>query len=506
VGLGYRKDALIIFILLAFVFAYFSQDSGANGNSRFDLIFAVVHQGRLNIDSYHDQPDTSTIDKSFYNGHYYSDKDIGTAFFGTLVYLPLVVLERLFHFHISLAQVKYLLTFIIIGIPSAFAGSLMYVLAKFITGSRFRAFIVTMAIVLGTISFPFSLVFFGHQLAASLLFIAFFLIYQLKVRPELYKAWYQLLIGLVLGFALITDYTTAFVVLALSLYYLYVIWNRQSQPGVRNVTLLPAIAFPTLAGAFPVAILLTYNTLAFGSPFSIGYDHLTDPVFRAGMSQGIAGVSWPQLKVLYYLTINPAIGLFWQSPVLLMALVGFYFMVRERHWRAEAVLVAFAFIYYLMINSGYYMWWGGWSSGPRILIPMLPFLSLPLIFVPRRLFFIVVILTVVSFLQMVIISASQVLVPDEQSMQKINKFSFFGYSAIYSYCLPQLLKGKYAWNLGQAVLGLQYSKSLIPLLLAVFGAAGVFLVKEPSFTAAIQARAHFIGKQVTGGSGDQSIR
>jgi hypothetical protein len=73
----YKKDAFIIFILLAFSYAYFYQDGGANANSRFDLIFAAVQEGRLYIDSYHDVEDTQTIDKAYFNGHYYSDKAIG---------------------------------------------------------------------------------------------------------------------------------------------------------------------------------------------------------------------------------------------------------------------------------------------------------------------------------------------------------------------------------------------------------------------------------------------
>jgi hypothetical protein len=87
-------------------------------------------------------------------------------------------------------------------------------------------------------------------------------------------------------------------------------------------------------------------------------------------------------------------------------------MFRDRSYRAEAFLVAAAFLSYLLINSGYFLWWGlVLRAAP--LIPALPFLALPLIFVPRRLFPLVALLGLVSAAQMFIAAASQVLVPDD---------------------------------------------------------------------------------------------
>ncbi len=37
-----------------------------------------------------------------------------------------------------------------------------------------------------------------------------------------------------------------------------------------------------------------------------------------------------------------------------------------------------------MSNSGFYGWHGGWAHGPRYLVPMLPFLALPMVFAPLR--------------------------------------------------------------------------------------------------------------------------
>src|SRR4030043_57630 len=93
----YRKDALIIFCLLSIVFAYFYQDGGWNGNSRFGLIFAIVQEGRLTIDSFHAKNGTKTDDKSYFNGHYYSDKAIGPSLVGAIFYVPLYWVKQTFN-------------------------------------------------------------------------------------------------------------------------------------------------------------------------------------------------------------------------------------------------------------------------------------------------------------------------------------------------------------------------------------------------------------------------
>lgn len=460
VKLRNHKDVLLVVVLLAITYAYFFHDTGWNENSRFGLVFAVVQEGRFTIDSFHDRIGTATGDKSFFNGHYYSDKAIGTSALGALVYFPLYWLTKTIGYAISLWWIKYLLTWLVVGLPSALLGGLMYVAGTWITASRVRAYTATMAIALGTMCFPYSLVFFGHQLAATLLFGGFFMIFQLRIKPSLYRWWYLCVLGLVLGFALITEYTTAIIVFPLILYYMYVLWK---EPSIRaDMTMVT----PAVGGLIPVSLLLVYNTLCFGSPLSLGYAHLESQFFRNSMAQGLMGIHLPQPMVLYYITMHPAHGLFWQSPVLLMALLGVYRMLCTRHYRAEAALTITAFVSYLLLNSGYYMWWGGWAFGPRHLIPMLPFLCLPLLFVPKRGFPVLAVLSLVSAAQMLIVAASAVEVPDTM-IRNIRTLGYFEYSSIYSYCLRQLLNGQFAWNLGQQLFGWTQVRSLLPLVFAL---------------------------------------
>lgn len=463
------KDLVLVFVLLLFMYVYFYQDPGWNGNSRFALIFAFVQGGHLTIDSFHDTEGTVTGDKSFYNGHYFSDKAIGISVVGSVVYLPMYWLAKLFDYHLSLWSVKHILTICVIGLPSALAGTSVYAACAYVTTNKAQRYTATIAITLGTMWFPYSVVFFGHALAASLLFCAFFLIFRLRSTSTLPTTWYMFLIGLVLGGAMITEYTTTLVVVPLIIYYFYVHWEKQAAWN-RGIVVVPA-----LGGLIPLGMLALYNTLCFGNPFSLGYAHVESALFKESMARGLMGIQQPQLKVVYYLTLHPAHGLFWQSPVLILSLLGTYFMFYTKRYQAEATLTIVALLSYLLMNSGYYAWWGHWASGPRHLIPMLPFLCLPLLFVPKRLLPLTVILSVISVAQMLIVAATTVQVPDDR-IRNIAALGYFEYSSIYSYGLRQLLNGNIAWNLAQKLFGWKTTTSILPTIIATASITTVFFM------------------------------
>jgi hypothetical protein len=468
----YRKDSLIVFFLLAITFAFFYQDADVNGNSRFSLIFASVQEGRLSIDDYYNKPGTKTgNDKAYYEGHYYSDKAIGPAVIGAILYEPLYQIQQTFH-HPSQNTVKMILTFLIIGLPSAIAGTLMFILCLYLSGSRFRSYVVTLSVTLGTMYLPYSLIFFSHQFTASLLFSAFFMIFFLKEKPAIRKGWYLFLIGLLLGFALIGEYPAAVIILAFSIYYLSIIWRNHDYRHWHSVVL------PLLGAIIPIMLQLLNNKLSFGGYFSIGYSNLQYQQFSTGMSQGIAGISWPNLNALYYMTMHPTLGLFWQSPVLLLAFIGAGFMFAQRHYREEAILAACIICSYFVILSGYYMWWGGYAVGARHIIPALPFFCLFLVFVPKKLNWPFVGLGLVSIGQMMIVAASTTQVPDKM-VAKLSTMGFFGYSNIYDYCLKQLtFYGNFTQNLGHLLLHLNTWTSLIPLCVVIAGLTIFFFWNE----------------------------
>jgi hypothetical protein len=470
-----KKEALLVFLLLACTYVYFYHDPGWNGNSRLGLTFAIVEEGRLTIDSFHNQVGTFTKDKAIYEGHYYTSKAIGSSLVAALFYYPLFRLENLLGFKLAIGELKYLLTFFSIGLPSALAGGLMYVLCKQVTGKKLHSFVFTVAVNLGTMMYPFSVIFFAHQLAGSLLFIAFFLIFQMKLGADSLQKRDSFLVGFLLGFALITEYPVAPIVLILTIYYFVVIFTKV----VENRGM--AAVLPALGALIPIAVVVAYNVVVFENLISTGYTHSADGWFLENQTQGLVGIGWPDPKVMYYMSLHPAFGLFWQSPLLILSLIGMWFMWRAPGYKFETLIAATAFFSLLILYSGFYNWYGGWTFGPRYLIPMLPFMCLPLAFLPRRWFPSVVILGLISITGMFIAATTSIIIPDT-SYKLIDTLGYFQYSSIYSYCLQLLLDGEFATNIGTKLLGLNAWVSLIPVLLVLLGITIAFFAMHDDAT------------------------
>jgi hypothetical protein len=362
---------------------------------------------------------------SRFDGHYYSDKAIGPSLIGAALYFNWMT----GHHHPDQETSKVILTFLVIGLPSAAAEPDVYLVpassgaarAYCCSGDRARR------------CTSYSVIFFSHQLASALLFGAFFMIFLLKRSPEVGKSWYLFLIGMLLGWALISEFPTAAIIVPLGAYYLHVVWRAGAGHRLRS------LALPAFGGLIPVVFQLAYNARSFGNPFSLGYANLVDPLYGEAMAQGVMGIQWPNMQVLYYTLLHPSMGLMW-SRVLLMAFVGAGFMFRDRRYRAEAIVTGWIIAFYVIMMSGYSMWWGGFALGARHIIPALAFLCIPLAFVPRRLTWLTILLAIVSIGQMTIAAASNVLVPDTMVL-RIGAQRFFEYSNIYSYCLKELLDG-----------------------------------------------------------------
>jgi hypothetical protein len=119
-----------------------------------------------------------------------------------------------------------------------------------------------------------------------------------------------------------------------------------------------------------------YHLVCFGGPLSIPYAYQAE-TFRVG--PGWLGVfSLPDPVVAGKLLFSAHRGLFFTSPVLLLSAFGLWQMSRSRETRDEAWLCAAIFAVFLAVNAAFTRWHGGFTFGPRYLIPALPFLALGL--------------------------------------------------------------------------------------------------------------------------------
>lgn len=466
-----KPQLLVVAAMLFLASAYFYQDPGWNGNSRLDLTRAIVEQHSVVIDSYKSRGVWATADLAFHNGHYYSDKAIGSSVFAVPLYFLLLKLGLT----ASSAFVKHVLTTIVMGSAFTAAGLAMFLIARRLSQGSWKALIATLAVSLGTMLWPYSAVYYGHVPAAAFLIVAFYLLLVMHQQPTTASSARLALAGFALGLAFITEYTAGLIIAGLLVYAAYALRKQGFSTLVRR-----ALA-GACGAAFPLLLMFAYNIHVYGTLLATGYSFEALPYFHAGMSGGVMGINWPAASTLFHITFDPRVGLFWLSPVLLLAPIGFYAAFKWSQYRAEALLALYCVTAMLVMNSGYYLWWGGGAFGPRLIIPGLPFFIVPLALLPNRWTWVLGALAILSAFQMLIPLMGKIqpnlIYEAEEDTFYLTDIPFRGFSLLYDYNLP-LIVARYqnnesSWMLGTA-LGTPYWLSAPALVAAEAVMAWVF--------------------------------
>jgi hypothetical protein len=189
----------------------------------------------------------------------------------------------------------------------------------------------------------------------------------------------------------------------------------------------------------------------------LAFPHLyhAQAAFRARHSAGFFGIHLPQFYPLYQLTFGPWRGLFFGSPVLLLALPGFYLLV-VRKWRAEAAFIAGTWLLVLLLSAGYENWTTGSAYGPRYQIVALPLLMIALAPAAARWTLAYKTLALAAMAGMVLVTAQSPFMPEDSR----NPLA----QALVKFSLGNLEHG----NLG-GLLGLPGWFSLLPLAVLLGG-------------------------------------
>ncbi|HEY0594028.1 MAG TPA: hypothetical protein VGF40_19815, partial [Thermoanaerobaculia bacterium] len=111
------------------------------------------------------------------------------------------------------------------------------------------------------------------------------------------------------------------------------------------------------------AAFVVKNILTVGTPFA---------TFQAYHVGSVAEGAWG-------LVADPARGLFWFAPLLLVAAAGWVIPARDREDRIAGWASAAIFVAYFLVTAAWADWRGGSSYGPRLLLPALPALAVPLL-------------------------------------------------------------------------------------------------------------------------------
>jgi hypothetical protein len=519
------RAELLLFLLLWITYAYFYQSTQHNEAARFDQMRAIVQDRTLEIDKY--WWNSADVIRYTKNGasHVYPNKAPGMVLLAVVPFaifsiglspLRSLGLPEWIYWH----GVTYLTTIFTVSLFSALAAVAMYRLLNVLSGDKYLSVLAVVAAWLGTLVFPFSTLFFSHQLVAALLTIAFYLLFKVRHRGLVCsrsQLLYLFAAGLLMSISVAAEYPAVLLVGPLSVYALWVITRSQSLMKDR-ARLISAWTLGMLVGG---GALLLYDVAAFGKPFYIPYESYTKigASFSQTYSHGLLGLRWLGLhhflSALATITIYPQIGMLyigfqgWRvyacNPILWLSIPGLAMMIWKRHLRAEGLLVAAMTGIYLLFITSYgtsaYDWSGAVYYGSRHMIPILPFLALPLCFVARPLRFAFYPLLAISIFYMLLATAIEprAPVPFENPAR--------------DFLLPDYLRGRFAqntsslfdgqrnltkdstaFNLGKLA-GFPGAYQLTPLMLWWLIAGGALLLQVAKHDGAIEAEQLLVGKE-----------
>ncbi len=492
VGLGgLSPDRIIeisLFFLLLISFVYtFPRWADPNQNSRLDMVFAVVEDGTFKIDRFVE----NTVDYAKVGDHYYSDKAPGTAFLGIPIYAGLKVLldspilegvlDRLANNEafratlredgsgILLEKVRFaimqvVLAFMLAALPTAFTAVLMYRVLGAFTINPWPRLIVVLGYGLLSPAFPYAGALYGHQLSAALLFAAFYIVF---MRRGHLTAGALFMVGGLLSFSVVTEYPSALIVGVITLYLLHILYKEKN---------LGAAGWLFLGGGLIALPWMAYNTAVFGGPLNLGYSH--SELWTGQHSTGFMSLTLPHWEAIWGITFGVFRGLFVLTPWLLFFFPGLFLWHRLERYRAEFWVALSSVGLMFLFNASSIMWWGGFAVGPRYILPGLPFMVMPVVFVFDHWHNLVWFRFLASITMIWSLVATWGLSLAGQAFPSDSIRN-----PLLEYALPNWLEGNIARNLG-TILGLPGIWSLAPLLILflLFIAAGWIAFRRRSFS------------------------
>ena len=361
---SYLRLSVLLFLLFGVSFAHFNQDSySANVICRAALIANIVQHGRVDINGY----ENLTEDKALFNGNYYCDKAPGMS----LLAAPLAFgFTRIFPVSGETASKNgriwsayvYLCALSTSGFFSALAAVMLFQYLVQRTDNLHAALIGSFTFGLGTPIWGWATSFFSHATAGALLIMGFIALDRARRRlavgqRALVSAFAS---GLALGAATAVEYTSLVAAAIIGMGIAATSpWRRQLLPT------LGMFAVAGLGALLAIMPVLVYHDAAFGSPFATGYQHAA---FFSATRTRFFGIGPPNFYLIGdELLFGARRGLLWMSPVMLASAWAAVVATRHDETRMPAIVSVLVLGWYLVMNSGFSYWAGGWSTGPRYL-------------------------------------------------------------------------------------------------------------------------------------------
>lgn len=460
----YESKIFLTFFLIYFLFIHWA---GWYENSIFALTRAIVDEGRFEIDSYANQ----TSDRAYFNNHYYSDKAPGTS----LIAVPTYAIWKFIYYNFfspdfrekhsttneynidwsneKTSLIIYVnpgfflfLSMIFITVFTAtffitLTVILIYKISRYFTKNENHKLLITFIYGAGSLAFPNALSIFMHQTGTFFIFLAFYLIFKIK-NEKIKNNKYFLLAGISLGLAFMSDFYMVLTGVILFFYFIF-LFNSKSKKGVMIFILGCFIGFlPFLLYNFSILgprleLLGKYNDRNI-------FTEVPEEIFNR------YGFITPSLNVIFQILFGVYRGLLFYYPVYSLSFIGLCLMFKN--YKKEAILIFLIFIFSLILTSSRITWHGGYTFGPRYLLPSIPFLTIPILFtfkdlkekIPKVIIFLLIVFSIfVNLLGLQIledfITNRQSLLIDKEYQNKINNFQQLP-NILYEYYIPLFLQ------------------------------------------------------------------
>ncbi len=408
---------LLLWLVCMVTYGYFSSVINGNVQTRTALALSLAEQHVVNINA----QARFTTDKAFVDGNYYSDKAPGLS----LLSVPIALaLSKVFDpggqgdawvrsdaLSPKYGMLVFLLNLLTVGLISSFAVVATYRWNVLHGISQTGAMLAAVTLGFATPALGWATMFFGHMASGSLLLVGFFGLTRASESAAYTRAP---LLGFGAGLALGAAFTIEFPA-GPAVAIIGIACACAAIPAADRWIRIGRVFVPAAIGLLlAIAPLPLYNDYAFHSAFKLGYESVQS---FPGMKEGFFGVRLPNPWVAAQLIGGLYRGLLPLSPVLLLFPFAAFVAAQNRSLRLSAIVGGLVFLYYLAMNSGYFYWDGGYSTGPRHMLPALPFMTLllgqlwDLRYTPLRAAFIIL-LTLSGAISLVCASVDIVVSPD----------------------------------------------------------------------------------------------
>lgn len=371
--------AALLFVALSTI--YFATASGitsSNDGSHYALTRTIVANHTFALNQFDDYAEGNDIAITP-DGRLYSDRPPGTALLGTLFYaiggwlpLPLAPLPT----RHDPGNPRLLYVLLLPAWAGAATVALLYAFMRELALSRAAALTTAVVFALGTIQWKYSSVLFSHALSGLLVIASLYLAVRLA-RGTLAGWPVFLLLGALLGYGVVVEYSNGLLVIIVVLFLLWTLRPWTARRFLRTMG-------PLVAGGMLSAVFLAfYNTVNFGGPLTLSYAYAVNYPWAAEFATTFSYPLLPGLRALLVWgegggQCDPTCynqGLLLLSPVLLLALPGF--VPYARRAPRAALLTTAVFLAYLLLFATHFTAHGFTGDG-RYLAPFLGLLALPL--------------------------------------------------------------------------------------------------------------------------------